>query len=94
MLRLATTTKTMSPTAASGPDTPAWARLLPAANDSARFFGLTPLSSNASPVAFGGDSESIDAIHFGGAFSVSSLWVRQLRTASTTSSTPSTSLIQ
>jgi hypothetical protein len=65
MVRLAITTKTIKPTAASPPEVPAWARLAPAAKESARFFGFAAANSTANPPALNGVSVSIAAIHFG-----------------------------
>ena len=83
-----------SPTAASLPDAPAWAKLAPAAKESARFFGFRPLSSAPRPPALTGVSESIDAIHLGCACASGLFCARSFLTARRTSHTPSSSLIQ
>ena len=56
-----------------------------------RFFGFTALSTTARPRALNGVNASIVAIHFGmGASTPGAGRLRQLRSASTSSTTPST----
>ena len=88
-------TKTTRPTVASLPDAPAWARLAPAASESARFFGFTAASSTDKPPVLTGVSVSIADIHFGwSTASPAAGRFRQSRNAMSTSRIPPTSLSQ